>query len=156
MKRLLFLLALLCCAVTVAAQREQDFASRYMSLYGETAALECATVSPAMIERILQLPDSESTTHVKQVLAQLKSIRVVSGKALEEAGELYEKACSLAKRNSNRYKPYNETADRSIYMRKRGKLILEIVLLQRAAEVFTIVSLTGNMSDDFLQELLQL
>lgn len=156
MKLLFSLLAFLCCALPLAAQTEQDFASRFMSLHGDDAALECATVSPLMIERMMELPDSDDKAHVKQVLAKLKSIRVVSVKDDTEAEALYEKACDLARRNNKRYKPYSEAPDRSIYMRKRGKLILEIVLLRQGKDAFTIVNLTGNMTDAFLQELLQI
>ena len=157
MKRLLCALLLACIGLTAAAQREQDFASRYMSLYGEGTELQCATVSPLMMERILQLPESHEGGHVREVLSQLKSIRVVSSKTAGEGEALYDKAVELAKDNPRRYKPYAETDAQSIYLRKRGGVIVELVLLTFNDEgVFNIVNLTGNMSDAFLRELLNI
>lgn len=157
MKHLLSVLLLACTGLTAAAQREQDFASRYMSLYGEGTGLQCATVSPLMMERILQLPESRDSEHVREVLSQLKSIRVVSDKAADEGEALYDKAVELVKDNPRRYKPYAETDGQSIYLRKRGGIIVELVLLTYSDEgVFNIVNLTGNMSDAFLRELLNI
>lgn len=157
MKHLLCVLLMACIGLTAAAQREQDFASRYMSLYGEGAALQCATVSPLMMERILQLPESQEGGHVREVLSQLKSIRVVSDKTAGAGEALYDKAVELAKDNPRRYKPYVETDGQSIYLRKRGGVIVELVLLTFNDEgVFNIVNLTGNMTDAFLRELLNI
>ena len=77
------LLLALVAAVAARAQGggEQDFASRFMSLYGKGRAVECTTVSPLMLERMMQLPDVEGDSHTREVLKQLKSIRLVSSTA---------------------------------------------------------------------------
>lgn len=154
MKRLLCTLFMACIAFMAAAQNEQDFAERYMKLYGEGTSLQCTTVSPLMIERILQLPASRDLGHVKEVLEQLKSIRIVSSSEPDRNSGFYEKASKLAKDNPRRYKPHSEQEGSSIYLRKRGKLIVELVLLnQGEGGNFTIVDLTGNMTEAFLREL---
>lgn len=42
-------------AIAAQAQNEQDFASRFMSLYAHQSTLQCTTVSPLMLERMMQL-----------------------------------------------------------------------------------------------------
>lgn len=156
MKKWLLTLILALTMLPVAAQREQDFALRYMHLYGEGTSLTCKTVSPQMIARMMQLT-GDSATSVRQVLSQLKSIRVVQGESEAESTKFYDKAEELAKANSRRYTLYAQTDTRSIYLRKRGKLIVELVMLARMEEEgFSIVNLTGNMSSDFIRELMKI
>lgn len=156
MKKWLLSLLLVLIAGTAAAQREQDFALRYMHLYGEGSSLDCKTVSPQMIARMMQLTE-DSATAFRQVLSQLKSIRVVHNGNPAEGVELYGKAEELAKANKRRYTLYACTEDRSIYLRKRGKLIVELVMLaQTGGGNFSIVNLTGNMTGDFIRELMKI
>jgi len=156
MKALLTTLTALLLTLAASAQKEQDFALRYMHLYGETAALSCKTVSPQMIGRMMSLTE-ENETAFRQVLSQIKSIRMVQSESREEAETLYLKAEELAKANSHRYRPYAQTDDRSIYLRKRGKLIVELVMLARLPnEGFSIVNLTGNMTGDFIHALMKI
>lgn len=156
MKKWLFTLLFVLAAGTATAQREQDFALRYMHLYGEGTSLACKTVSPQMIARMMQLT-GDSATAFRQVLSQLKSIRVVQNGNPTETAALYDKAAELAKANSRRYSLYAQTEDRSIYLRKRGKLIVELVMLARTGEEsFSIVNLTGNMTGDFIRELMKI
>lgn len=156
MKKWLLTFILALAMLPAAAQREQDFALRYMHLYGEGTSLTCKTVSPQMIARMMQLT-GDSATSVRQVLSQLKSIRVVQGEREAESAGFYDKAEELAKANSRRYSLYAQTDTRSIYLRKRGKLIVELVMLARTGdEGFSIVNLTGNMSSDFIRELMKI
>lgn len=156
MKKWLLSLLLVLATATATAQREQDFALRYMHLYGEGTSLACKTVSPQMITRMMQLTE-DSETPFRQVLSQLKSIRVVQNENPAETVTLYDKAEELAKANKRRYTLYARTEDRSIYLRKRGKLIVELVMLARVeAERFSIVNLTGNMTGEFIRELMKI
>lgn len=156
MKKWLLSLLMVLATATATAQREQDFALRYMHLYGENSSLACKTVSPQMIARMMQLTE-DSATAFRQVLSQLKSIRVVQNENPAETVTLYDKAEELAKANKRRYTLYARTEDRSIYLRKRGKLIVELVLLTRVEdEKFSIVNLTGNMTGDFIRELMKI
>lgn len=156
MKRLISLLIALVSALTIAAQGEQDFAQRYMALYAKGTSLECTTISPLMLERMMQLPDVEGSNAAKQVLSQLKSIRMVSNTAPSESTSLYAKALNLATRNGARYKPYADEQDKRLYVRRRGKYIVEMVLFMKQEKLFRLINLTGNMTDDFLHQLLNI
>lgn len=153
------LLLALVAAVAARAQQggggEQDFASRFMSLYGKGRAVECTTVSPLMLERMMQLPDVEGDSHTREVLKQLKSIRLVSSTAEHDVTHLYANARRLAERNAKRYKLYAERAGKRLYVRRRGKYIVEMVLMMTHAGRFDLINLTGNMTDDFLNTLMR-
>ena len=135
------LLLALVAAVAARAQGggEQDFASRFMSLYGKGRAVECTTVSPLMLERMMQLPDVEGDSHTREVLKQLKSIRLVSSTAEHDVTHLYA----------------NARAGKRLYVRRRGKYIVEMVLMMRHSGRFDLINLTGNMTDDFLDTLMR-
>lgn len=143
-------------AIAAQAQRQQDFASRFMSLYGEEAALSCHTVSPDMMGRIVPLTH-DSLPALRQVLSQIKSIRVVIPTAETADTELVDKARQLAIDNARRYKLYAETDDRSVYLRKRGKYVVEVVMIAgNQPSGFAVVSITGNMTEDFFSELMKI
>lgn len=156
MKRFLVLLLVWITAFTLWAQREQDFASRYMALYASGTSLSCTTVSPLMMERMLRLPSVEDNEQTKKVLQQLKSIRMVEHADASEAAHLYNLATKLAKRNSARYKLRAEDHNRLLYTRKRGRVVVEMVLMMKRNGHFCLVDLTGNMSDSFMEQILKL
>ena len=63
------LLTLITCMLTLtaSAQKEEDFASRYMTLYAQGTSLECTTLSPDMMELILGLPSVEGNGLAKEI-----------------------------------------------------------------------------------------
>ena len=75
-----------------AAQRGEDFASRYMALYGDRAALACKTISPAMMERIMKLDTVRHDAGTRRVFAQLRSIRFVTAPDTALTRQLYAQA----------------------------------------------------------------
>ena len=46
-----------------------------------------------------------------------------------------------------------EENEKKIYVRHRGRLIVEIVLLMKNDTRLNLINLTGNMNEDFLQQL---
>lgn len=142
-------------AIAAQAQQEQDFASRFMSLYAHESTLQCTTVSPLMLERMMQLPDVEDNNHMRQVLSQLKSIQMAHNAEQHDTDWLYNKAVHLVNRNDQRYKPYAQRQSKRLYVRRRGKFIVEMVLFMKHDHHFRLINLTGNMTDDFLKELLK-
>lgn len=156
MKQLLVSLLLLCLPFAAAAQSEEDFASRFMKLYGEGTSLKCMTVSPVMIERMMQLPSVEENEQAKQVLSQLKTIRVVSGTSPDGAESLYAHARQLAQHNAARYKLHAEEEGKSLYTRRRGGVIVEMVLFMNMEGQFSLINLTGNMTEKFLDQLMNM
>ncbi len=143
-------------SLPLAAQREQDFASRYMSLYGGSADLTCTTISPLMMEKMMKLDRLDGNDSLRQVLAQLRSIRVVTGRRTAEAEDLLKKSRELALTNHKRYKLYAEADEKSIFVRTRGKVTVEIVLMLKAGGTFVLTDLTGNMTRSFIEELTKL
>lgn len=156
MKRTLSLLLVALLSITAWAQKEQDFASRFMALYAKGTTMTCTTVSPLMMERMLRLPSVEDNEQTKDVLKQVKSIRVVSNTSTEETVHLYEKAISLAQCNKARYHLQSEENEKKLYARRRGKVVVELVLITKQNDHLSLVNLTGNMSDKFMEQLLRI
>ncbi len=156
MKHFLFLLLAAFFAVTAWAQNEQDFASRFMTLYAKGSSLTCTTVSPLMMERMLQLPSVEDNEQMKQVFSQLKSIRMVSNSDDSESQRFHQLAVKLARRNSARYKLWGRKGDDLLYTRRRGRITVEVVLILNRHSNFYLVDLTGNMNDQFISQLLKI
>lgn len=158
MKRLLLILSLVFTTLSLAAQNQQDFAGQFMRLYGKTTSLECSTVSPTMMGKMMKEVPADKQNHVRQVLTRVKSIRVVSNSKSSETSDLTDKAIDLVTQNSQRYQAYGATTTkRGVWMRKKGNAIVEIVVVNGTSPSrLHIVNLTGNMDDDFLDELLKM
>ncbi len=156
MSRFLSILIGLLLSVTSWAQNEQDFASRYMALYAQGTSLSCTTVSPLMMERLLQLPSVEGNEQMKQVLSQLKSIRMASNTDSDETTRLHRLAVKLARRNAARYKIWGSQGDKMLFTRRRGKVIVELVLIMKKSGHFCLVDLTGNMGEQFIEQILKI
>jgi hypothetical protein len=111
-----------------------------------------------MMEKLLQLPaEEEADEEAKSVLAQLKSIRVVTDTAANETSLLFEKAELLVQENSDRYKPLFEQEDKNVYVRRRGDYIVELVYFAKEEEgALQIVNLTGYMDENFIARLLKI
>ena len=147
------LLSLITCMLTLtaSAQKEEDFASRYMTLYAQGTSLECTTLSPDMMELILGLPSVEGNG----LLSQLKSIRVVKNSAKAETAKLFGLAHSLAQKNAKRYKLFAEEGDKQMYIRRHEGKIVEIVMFMHNGH-FQMLNVTGNISESFLQQVLKI
>ena len=153
--RRIFLTAIIAITATVAsAQSGQDFSTRFMQLYEQTYALKCKTVSPAMMEKVMKLDNVEKDKATRQVLSQLKSIRIVSTK--ENSESLFTKAQTLAKQNKQRYRPYATGEGNDIYTRKRGKTIVELVVITKKGGHFRLLNFTGNMSPGFIENVMSI
>ena len=94
MKRLLLIcLVFLGVALTVKANGEPDFASKYLMLYGQTYDIDCKTISPQMMERILSGVAGSEDENTMRVLSQIKSIRILTTEPNAcQAKTLFEKA----------------------------------------------------------------
>lgn len=154
MKRLLTILVFIVWQLSLFAQKEQDFATRFMDIHGkEYKELTCSTVSPYMMEQIMKLDTIDGHNGLRKVLSQLKSIQIVGAKGETIGDSLFFKATDLAKRNKKRYKLYTNDKERQIYLRQRNKIIVEMVFITKQHDDFSIVNLTGNMNQSFLEEL---
>lgn len=155
MKQLLLtLLIFLGVGMGASAQNERDFASQYMRLYGhDDENLTCNTVSPLMMERIMNLDTVENNENIRSVMSQLKTIQVLTANGEDEATLHYNQAVDLARKNKKRYRLYRSNKSSSIYVRKKKNLIVEMVYVSHHHNDFRLVSLTGNMNEDFINEI---
>ncbi len=160
MMRFVLALVLALASLSAFAGGGDDFASRFMRLYAKGTSMTCTTVSPQMMSRIMNVPAAGNEPNVRQVLMQLRSLRIVKLEKPEETEPLFEKALSLLHNNPNRYLPYGNAAQgesKSLWIRRKGKTIVEIVMLDRSDdEGMSIVNFTGNMDETFIGELLRL
>lgn len=156
------LLTILICCLTAmlagplraSAQGEADFAERFLRLYADDYRLESTTVSPAMMQRMMQLPDVESNEQARKALSQMKSIRMVRSSSSADAPHLFANARQLAEHNAQRFKRYAEDKGKCLYTRRRGKLIVELILFMQTDGGFVLIDLTGNMTERFVGSLL--
>ena len=68
----------------------------------------------------------------------------------------FDDALQLARKNPKRYKLHAEEEHKKLYVRRRGKLIVEMVLFMVSESHFSLINLTGNMNEKFLEQLMQL
>ncbi len=156
MRRLLLALLalpLLLCAQTKKA--DQDFASRFMSLYAERYQLQCRTVSPTMVERVLHLQSVENDTQLKQLLAQVKTMRILGTSNTTQSGELIRLVATLGEANQRRYTSETLADGTLVLLRRRRKSIVEIVVaFADKSRPFQLINVTGTMDADFLDQIL--
>ncbi len=124
MKRILWVLLMVCSSHTWG----QDFASKFMEQYSGKE-IQCQTVSPLMMEKLIDDYKLEN---------------------------FFNKAENLIEKNKNRFSPLMERPtdkNNKIFVRKHNEMIRELVMLSLDTEdrTFTIVNLTGDMNDRFIQ-----
>lgn len=154
MKQILLTLFLLLLPLGLRAGGEQDFASYFMANYAKGTSLTCSTVSPLMMEKMLQLPEANEDADMKPILEKLKSIRFAVNADKGETPRLFTLANEVAERNAKRYKPWAVDDTKHIYIRKRGQVIVEVVLVMTRDELFHLVNLTGNLDEKLMMRLL--
>ncbi|NPD92538.1 DUF4252 domain-containing protein [Xylanibacter muris] len=150
-------------ALGLSAQRSLDFASKFMQKYKDSTFVTCITVSPKMMEQIAKRTEQnkkEETGHIIQVISKLKSARIIT--ADNHCNDCYRTAESLLKRNRQRFghsQSYNsEHAHGTFYTRKNKKgSIIELVMLHedKKTDRLTIVNLTGNIDNEFMDGLIK-
>jgi hypothetical protein len=143
-------------AMAMAAQAQQalDFAKKFMTVCEGDTMVRCITVSPKMMDQIVETrqDDSEQNEALQLAMAKLKSARIVSAPAA-----YYERADSLIKRHARRFKATDDFHDDDVrgafYTRKdrRGRTA-ELIMLRedKARNRLTIICLTGDIDKEFL------
>ena len=157
MRRALCLLAIMLVAGMTNAQRNQDFASKFMKMNQADTTIQCVTVSPKMMLQLANIHDESHNASMQQAVAKLKSARIVT------ADEGYfEVASELLKQNSARFSFEQEFKRDEQYWafykrnNRRGNTV-ELILLHGDSKKdrLTIVNLTGNIDEDFIRCLTQ-
>lgn len=159
MKRVLCLLWIAC---SFHAAWGQDFAAKFMEqcTAEEEKDIQCQTISPKMMERLVEVIVSEKDEKDEEIPAylfsKLKSARIVTSTG--HGKRYFQKAEELMEKNKNRFTPWREdTLAKSdpIFVRRHGDVICELVMLNLAADKkgFTIINFTGDMDEQFMQTL---
>ena len=141
---------------TAIAQRSQDFASRFMKEHSSDTTIQCVTVSPKMMEQLANSPDESRNATLRQAIGKLKSARIVTA-----AESYFDDAEELLRQNAARFtsgKSYTRGQQHgAFYERKnrKGKTV-ELILLHADNRQgrLTIINLTGNLDQDFINSLL--
>lgn len=155
MRRLLLFCLFAFTTLMATAQHEQDFAGHFMKLYANGTSLVCSTISPAMLENMMKNAPGAKDDHTQQMIKRLKSIRLVTNTNKAETQDLTDKAFALINHNTQRYQAYgSNNGKKGVWMRKKGGVIVEIVLINGHSPLrLHIVNLTGNMDDAFIDQL---
>ena len=137
--------------ISASAQNEDDFAASFMKRFGESSSLTCSTVSPAMMEKLLQSEDIDLDEQKTLLLKNIRSIRIVQEKTRHKDATLYNAAAGMLDDNAKRYRLRDEYDGKKLYIRQRGKTILEIILLAHDEGQLQIVDITGLMDNKIIQ-----
>lgn len=153
MKRMLCLLLL---GMTAYAATGQDFATKFMSQTNCPDELYCQTVSPKMMEKLINLPEASDKEKTNTLLEKLKSARIIT--ATSHAKSFFNRARALIEHNPNRFLPlgeYPKGCTDMVFVRKHDQIIVELVMLcyNESDSLFTAINLTGNMDGQFIDQL---
>lgn len=133
----------------------QDFASRYLEKHKPDDKLTWVTVSPKMMEKVMKLDVDGDDQAMMDIISKLKSMQMLTTK--EDGQKYYKEALEVLDKNANRFEPYLSFDDKKmnlqIMIRKKRKVVLELVVLMCEDDNFTIINFTGNMSGDFIARL---
>lgn len=150
------LLTVLMVTIVTITMRAQDFASRYMSENAGDTTLVCISISPRMMEEIIEKGvQKKDTVGITEMISRLKSMQIVYS---EKQGKGYfRKAEDMAERNSARFRKmasYDKEKDHCrIFIREQESQIVELVLLKQEGRRFTVINFTGDMDKDFIERL---
>lgn len=138
-------------SVSVCAQ---DFASRFLESHKPDTNLNCVTISPNMMEKVMNL-DVQNEDKMMDIISKLKSMQMLTTQV--NGQKYYKEALSVLEKNSGRFVSFLTFDDKSenfqIMVRKKKDAIIELVMLMREDDNFTVINFTGNMSKDFIARL---
>ena len=153
-KRILTLLLTITIAMVVEAQQAMDFVGKFMTVCEGDSMVKCITVSPKMMEQIVEnhQGDDERSEAFEQAISKLKSARIVTAPT-----EYYERAELLIKKYASRFKAeqvfQTDEVRGTFYTRqdKKGRTA-ELIMLREdnVRKQMTIVCLTGDIDKEFL------
>ncbi len=154
MKRALTIVCTTIFAATVA--KAQDFASKYMLENQQDTILHCISVGPKMMEEVLKIDtQDEDQEDMRHIISNLKSMQIISSPI---NGELYfNKAEEIVEKNANRFTSFlsydDENENCRILIRKKKRIIIELVMFSQKEEHFQVINFTGNMNNEFIDKL---
>lgn len=110
------------------------------------------------MEEVLKIDSQKGNEEeMRSIMANLKSMQIVSSKT---NGDFYfNKAEEIIEKNANRFEPFLSFNDRNencrIMVRKKEKTIIELVMFSHKEDSFQVINFTGNMNDEFIDNLVK-
>ncbi len=127
----------------------------------------CITIGPSMMEKVLDMmsndteedPAADTDTdkeHIKKILPHIKSLRIFN--AQHNMDVYYNNALTLLNKNKNKYKVYNANGNETpcIWLRKNKDKVIEIIQINKQEDDLKVLNFTGDMTNDFVKELLKM
>ena len=151
MKKAMLMLVMTMTGSLVASA--QDFASRFMMDFNKDTTIRCQTISPKMMERLVDMHRRKNDrTEARQLIAKLKSARIIQG---ADKPKYFLHAEKMLKHNRQRFIPLHQSTahgNNQIFVRRKEDYIIELIMLNKdsAAGTFTIVNLTGDMDKNLV------
>ncbi len=107
-----------------------------------------------MMEKVMNL-DVQNEDKMMDMISKLKSMQMLTTQV--NGQKYYKEALSVLEKNSGRFVSFLTFDDKSenfqIMVRKKKDAIIELVMLMREDDNFTVINFTGNMSKDFIARL---
>jgi hypothetical protein len=132
----------------------QDFTSIFLEENGVDSTLIRVTISPKMMEEILK-SDTGKNEDILEIISSLKSMQALSSHANGES--YFRKARKIVEDHSKRFEPYLSYADENnncqIVVRKKGRVIIELIMLMVEEDRFAIINFTGKIKPEFISTL---
>lgn len=157
-------------AFTCKTESQEDFVGLLLSdIKAEENAegvsnddYSCITIGPAMVEKVLEMMSNNKESdknqeQIKKVLSHIKSLRIFN--AQQNIELYYNDIISLLNKKQKTYKKYTTSTEKDascIWLRKNKDKVIEIVKLNKTEDDLKIVNFTGDMTDDFVAELLKM
>ena len=167
--RTLIISLLLSLTVNIAgANKAKDFVEQLVASLnaeeqpGQGCEYDCVTVSPSMMEKVIkmmQARDGKDDEQIQNALKHVKSMRIFS--ATKRAEYYYSETTKLLRKNAKKYQPFQTNGgtgkEPCVWLRKDGNKVIEMVVLNHNQDVaFQAITLTGDMSRQFVDELLKM
>lgn len=157
-------LVVVCWLLSVPMWAGEDFIALLLSEIheegkagGSQEDYHCITVGPNMMEKVLDMMSRNTdaaNSQIRKVLPHIKSLRIFN--ALQNRDFYVERANKLLKKNKARYKQYASNNRSNIWLRKNRDAVIELIVLSTGDDGFKIMNLTGEMSAEFVSELLRM
>ncbi len=149
-------LSVICIMAIATLANAQDFAMRYMSENKCDTVLKCISISPKMINVVLNTDaQNEEQEQIRAILSNLKSMQIVT--SAQNGETYYQKAEQMAQKNTNRFEQYlafdNENEKGKILLHRKDESIVELVMYLCRKDSFQVIDFTGNMDNEFIDKL---
>lgn len=156
MKKHIFLLPLFLFGAIFKIAAQNDAITRFFDKYYEDERFTVVYVSPKMFQLVSKIEtDDEEWNKVREIVKDLGGLRVLVADSIEDGLSFYKDA--LGKVPANEYEELLTVRDGKehvrIWVKDKGNIIEELLLLVGAPDEFVLLSFTGKIDLDKISEL---